>query len=622
MKKLYIALAFAMAAQVTFAQNAETEKADKLFSRFEYVDAAKEYLKIAQKKKDPYVYKQLADSYFNVFNSKEAVKWYAKAVESKQDAETYFRYAQMLKAEGKYEESNEQMKKFAKLAPNDQRAAAFNQDPNYLPKLRSQAKLFDEKILDINDEKYSDFGGVLFDDNTFYFTSSRNILRKKYGRNEEPYLDMYSATYNNGTFSKPEAISEINTQWHDGPATVSADGKVMYFSSESFKNGTFEKSEGGVRTGLIHLFRAEKKDGKWTNIKPVPFNGKDWSTGNASLSKDGKWLYFASNRKGSMGGSTDIWKVEIKGANSYGEPINLGPKVNTEGRENFPSITDDNKLYFASDSRKGFGGLDIFVIDLQHDGEALNVGQPVNTQFDDFAFNFNVTHNIGFFASNRAGKDNLYQAIPVCGVEAVVVVTDESTGKPIPAAKVAILDEKNNVIETRTTATDGVITYSVDCNKAFVLQAEALGYENATFKLPANKGGRTEIPAPLKPLSRLIVDNKIMLNNIYFEFNKSFITQDAAFELNKLVQILQTNPTMVITVKAHTDSRGSDEYNLKLSDERAKATVQYVISQGIAPERISGKGYGETEPLIKCGENCTEEEHAKNRRTEFIIVKK
>jgi outer membrane protein OmpA-like peptidoglycan-associated protein len=621
MKIVYIALAVLFAANTSFAQTKETETADKLFARFEYVDAAKEYLKVAQKKKDPYVYKQLADSYFNVFNSAEAIKWYAKATESKQDAETYFRYAQMLKAQGKYEEANTQMQKFAALSPADQRAVAFKQDPDYLPKLRSQAKLYDEKILAINDEKYADFGGVLTNDNTFYFASSRNVLRKKYGRNEEPYLDMYSAAYTNGQLSEPVAITDVNSKWHDGPASVTGDGNVMYFSSESYVNGTFEKDDSGQRTGLIHLFRAEKKDGKWANIKPLPFNGKTWSTGNPAVSKDGKTLYFASNRKGSMGGSTDIWKVDIKGPNSYGEPVNLGDKINTEGRENFPYVSDDGKLFFASDGRKGFGALDIFMIDLPHNGEALNVGQPVNSAQDDFAFTFNTTQNIGFFSSNKAGKDNLYLAIPVCGVEAVVTVKDESTGQPIALAKVAILDEKNNVIEIRTTATNGVLTYSVDCNKAFKLKADATGYETALVTLPSSKGGTVDVTANLSPLSKLIVNGKVLLKPIYFEFNKSFITQDAATELNKLVQILQTNPTMVIDLKAHTDTRGSEEYNLKLSDERARATVQYVISQGIAPERISGKGYGKSEPLIKCGENCTDDEHARNRRTDFIVVK-
>ncbi|KGO78572.1 cell envelope biogenesis protein OmpA, partial [Flavobacterium beibuense F44-8] len=183
------------------------------YARMEYVDAAGEYLKVSGKN-DPYVYRQLAESYYNVFNSKEAVKWYAKATQSNQDAEIYYHYAQMLKAEGNYEEANAQMQKFASLKPNDERAIAFKQDPNYLPKLRNQTKMFDEKKLDINDEKYSSFGAVLTDDNNFYFTSARNTARKTYGGNEQPYLDMYMATYNaDGSFSEPTPISEINTKW-------------------------------------------------------------------------------------------------------------------------------------------------------------------------------------------------------------------------------------------------------------------------------------------------------------------------------------------------------------------------------------------------------------------------
>jgi outer membrane protein OmpA-like peptidoglycan-associated protein len=604
------------------AQNKNTENADKLYKSFEYIDAAQEYEKLAKKGKDPYVYRQLAESYYNLFNSKEAVKWYAKAVESKQDAEIYYHYAQMLKAEGKYEEANKQMAKFAALAPSDQRAITFNQDPNYLPRLKSQTKLFDEKMLDISDDKYSDFGPVLVS-NTLYFTSARNTARKTYGRNEEPYLDMYTSTYNdNGTLSEPTPISEINTKWHDGPAAVSADGNTMYFASESFVNGEFEKDKGSTqRTGLIYLFRAVKENGKWTNIKPVPFNGKTWNTGNPAISKDGKTLYFASNRKGSMGNSTDIWKVEVKGNNTYGEPVNLGKQINTEGNENFPYITDDNKLYFASDSRKGFGGYDVFVADLSRDEEPLNLGAPINTEKDDFSFSFNTTKNVGFFASNRTGEDNLYLATPVCGVEAEILVRDIKTGKPLANAKVSILDSKQNVIETRTTNANGSVTYSVDCNTAYIIAAGADGYEGSTFPVAKTNGGKVNVPADLKPIDNLIVGGTIALKEIYFEYDKSNITKEGAVELDKLVEILKTKPTMVVMAKAHTDNRGSAEYNLSLSDRRARAVVQYVISKGIDKARISGKGYGESEPKVNCGENCTEEQHAQNRRNEFIIVK-
>lgn len=623
MKNLYITLSFVIASMTLSAQNKDTEKADKLFNRFEYVDASNEYLKLIEKgKADNYVYKQLADSYYNVFNTKEAIKWYAKATQEKQDAETYYRYAQMLKAEGKYEESNVQMQKFASMAPNDQRAVAFKQDPNYLPKLKSQTKLYDEKSLDINSDQ-SDFGAVLTNDNTLYFASARNKSRKTYGWNEEPFLDLYKSTYNaNGTFSEPVTVSEINTKFHDGPASITSDGNTMYFASESFKEGDFEKDKSKkLKFGQVYLFKATKEGDKWANVKALPFNSKEYSVSNPSISKDGKTLYFSSNMPGSIGGN-DIWKVAVNADGGFGTPENLGPKVNTEGNESFPFITDDNKLFFASDGRKGFGGLDVFLIDLNKKTDAINVGAPVNTSKDDFAFTFNTAKNIGFFSSNRTGNDNIYQATPVCGVEVVTIVKDAKTGAILSDARVAILDDKKNVIETRTTAADGQVVYSVDCNRAYTLQVAKDGYESNVFPVAKTNGGIVNVNAELQPIDVIVTPTEIVLKEIFFEFNKSNITQEGAFELDKLVQVMKNNDQMVIMVKSHTDNRGSDAYNLNLSDRRAKSTVQYIISKGIDKSRISGKGYGESEPKVDCKENCTEEDHAKNRRSEFLIVKK
>jgi len=603
------------------AQTDDTKEADKRFNRMEYVDAAEAYLKVD--KKDDYVKKQLAESYYQTFNTKEAIKWYAELTKTQQDAETYFKYAQMLKAEGKYEESNAQMQKFSALAPNDQRAKAFLKDPNYLPKLRSQAKMFDEKKLDINDKKYGSFGGVLTADNTFYFASNRNTARRTYGGDEQPYLDIYQATYNaNGTFSEPVPVSDVNSKWHDGPVAVTADGNTMYYASESFKERKqfVKDKEKNIKQGQIYLFKATKQNGKWEVGEDLPFNDKTWSSSAPSLSKDGKWLYFSSDREGSLGGSTDIWKVEIKGGNSYGEPVNLGTKVNTEGREDYPFIDGDDRLFFSSDGRTGFGALDVFYIEEKKGTDAKNVGAPVNSPKDDFAFSFNKDKNLGFFSSNRDGFDNLYSATPICGVEAIVLVKDSETGAAIASARVAILDEKNNVIETRTTGADGRITYNVDCDKAYTIQAIADGYESNTFPIAKTKGGTVNVAANLRPIKQ-IVTNVINLNEIYFEYDKSNITKEAAFELDKAVQAMKDNPALVVMVKAHTDSRGSDKYNMSLSNRRAKSTVQYIISKGIAKDRISGQGYGESEPKVKCTE-CTEAEHAQNRRSEFLIVKK
>ena len=623
MKNLYITLSFVIASSTLSAQNKDTKNADRLFNRFEYVDAASEYLKLVDKgKADGYVYKQLADSYYNVFNAAEASKWYAKALTEKQDAETYYRYAQMLKADGKYEEANKQLQKFANMAPNDQRAVAFKQNPNYLPKLNEKAKSFDIKSLDINSDK-SDFGAMLSNDNTLYFASARNTSRKTYGWNEQPYLDLYSAVYNaDGTFSQPTAVEGVNTKFHDGPASISADGNTMYLASESFNEGLFEKDKAQkLKFGQVALFKSVKADGKWSKPTPLPFNSKDYSTSNPSLSKDGKTLYFSSNMPGSVGG-VDIWKVSVNADGSFGTPENLGKKINTEGNESFPFITDENKLYFSSDTRQGFGGMDVYVIDLNKGTEATNVGKPVNSEKDDFAFSFNTAKNIGFVSSNRGGVDNIYSATPVCGVEVVSLVRDAKTGSKLSGARVAILDEKNNIIATKTTAADGTVSYDVECDKAYTLQVAKDGYESNNFPVSKTRGGIVNINADLQPIDVIVTETEIILNDIYFEYDKSNITQQGAFELDKLVQVMKNNPAMVIMVKSHTDSRGSDQYNMNLSDRRAKSTVQYIISKGIAKDKISGKGYGESEPKVNCGENCTEEEYAKNRRSEFLIVKK
>ncbi len=621
MKKIYLTLSFVIASGLLSAQNKDTKAADKLFDRYEYVDAAKEYLKLTENgKADTYVYKQLADSYYNVFNTKEAVKWYAKAVEQKQDAETYYKYAQMLKAEGNYAEADKQMKQFASLAPNDQRAKTFSSNPNYLPTLKNQSKLYDVVKSDISSDK-TDFGAVLTNDNNVYFSSARNTSRRNSNWNEEPYLDLYKATYNaNGTISEAVAIDNLNTKWHDGPASISSDGNTMYYGSESFNEKEYTKDkEKKAKFGKIYLYKATNAGGSWSNGKPLPFNNAAYDVRNPSISKDGKTLYFSSNMPGGFGGE-DIWKVSVNG-DEYGTPENLGAKVNTEANESFPFITDDNILFFSSNGKQGFGGLDVFKIDLNKGADAVNVGAPVNTEKDDFSFTYNTSKKVGFFSSNRAGNDDIYKADPVCGVQAIALVKDAKTGNVIGDASVVLVDSKEKVVGNQSTSADGKTSFGVNCNMPYNFQVSKQGYESGVFEVAKTDGGEVVVEALLQPIMPIITEKEVILQPIYFEFNKSNITQQGAAELDKLVQVMNEHPTMVIFAKSHTDSRGSDKYNLNLSDRRAKSTVQYLVSKGIAKDRISGQGFGESEPKVTC-DKCTEEEHSQNRRSEFLIVKK
>jgi outer membrane protein OmpA-like peptidoglycan-associated protein/tetratricopeptide (TPR) repeat protein len=621
MKNLYIAITFVAISFNVSAQNAATKVADKLFNRFEYFDAAKEYLKLVDNgKADVYVYKQLADTYYNMFNSTEAIKWYAKAIETNQDAETYFRYAQMLKASNKYEEANKQMQKFASLSPNDNRAKAFKENPNYIPKLLEKSKIYDVKSSDVSSDK-SDFGAVLYD-NILYFTSARNGARKNYGWTDEPFLDIYKADYNkDGTITNPTNVSELNSKWHDGPVTISNDGNTMYFASESFKEKISEKDKkANTKLSQIFLFKAVKNADVWGEITPLSFNDKTYSTSNPSLSRDGKTLYFSSNRPGSIGG-VDIWKVVVNADGSFGEPQNLGNKVNTEGNESFPFIADDNKtLFFASSGRQGMGGLDVYQIDLT-EGEATNLGKPVNTEKDDFAFTFNESKKVGFLSSNRNGNDDIYIVNQICSVDVNIVVTNAKTSEILTNASVSILDEKKNVIATEVSNAKGEVNYKVECDKVYLIQASKDGFEGNSFTLAKSKGPTAKMDAPLQPIDVIVTETEIILKPIYFEFDKSNITQEGAFELDKLIQVMKNNDKIVIMAKSYTDNRGSNEYNLSLSDRRAKSTVQYIISKGIDASRISGKGMGELEPIVDCGNACTEEQNILNRRSEFLIVK-
>jgi outer membrane protein OmpA-like peptidoglycan-associated protein/tetratricopeptide (TPR) repeat protein len=621
MKKNTILLFFILLGISLAAQNKNTKKADQLFERYEYVQAAQEYIALIEKgNDDSYISKKLGDCYYNIYNTIEAEKWYAKAVQSKQDAETYYRYAQMLKSNSKYIEANSQMKIFSAMMPNDQRATEFNKNPDYLPQLIANEKRFDVEKITVNSEK-SDFGAALYGD-VLYFVSARKESNKIYGWNNEPFLDIYQSNYNaDGTYSKPIPVEELNSKFHEGPVSITKDGNTIYFSSESFKDKLFEKDKAkNLKFGQVNLYKANRENGKWGAITPLPFNSKSFSTGNPAIDKEGKILYFASNMPGSIGG-TDIWKVKVESNGTFGTPENLGNKINTVGDENFPFVTDDNVLYFSSNGLTGFGGFDVFSVDLNTEEVPSNLGKPVNTEKDDFAFTYNKEKNIGYLSSNRFGIDHIYSAKPVCKAQILTVVKTIKTGELLSNARVVVLDNLGNVLDTQTSNQNGQVLYKVECQKAYTIEVYKDGFVSKSFPVALTKEGQIIIDATLNPIEVIVTETEIILNPIYFEFNKSNITKQGAAELDKLVYVMSQNDKLIVFAKSHTDSRGSEAYNLDLSDKRAKSTIQYIISKGISPDKISGKGYGKSEPKVNCQDNCTDEEHAMNRRSEFMIIK-
>lgn len=624
MKKIYIILFLTLAGgMVVQAQNRNTRKADQHFDRLEYVKAAEEYEKLVERNRaDAYVYRQLATSYYLINNTEKAEPYFREIASETDDPEVIYSFAQTLKSNGKAEESNRWMKKFAELAPSDSRAIEFKNNPNYIPKLLEKGERYKADLIGELASEYTDFGGTILN-GEFYFTSSRNTSRKSHGMTGEAFLDIYKATYTDGIITDVNVLKgDVNTKYHEAIVSFSPDGTRMYFDRNAFYKGKFKKDEEGVNQ--LNIFYATLIDGTWKDVQPVPFNNTEYSVGHPSVSPDGKYLYFVSDMPGGFGDS-DIYRVSINSDGSFGEPENLGRGINTEGKEVFPSVDSDGVLYFSSNGHLGLGGLDVFYAEAQGNGfgEVTNIGSPVNSSKDDFAYKYYPDLEIGFVSSNRSGNvDNIYRVEPVCSAVIHSIVRSEATNEPLSGAVVTLYDANENRLASKNTGADGKVEFTVECDNKFVLQAAKGEYEtnSATTNTKASQTPNVEIK--LRPIEKIIKEDRVVLNPILFDFDRYNIKPQAAFELDKLVELMKKYPNMIIKVEGHTDTQGNAEYNMELSKKRTQATVQYVISQGIDESRISGEGFGESRPVVDCGSDCTEEDHAKNRRSEFIIVKR
>ncbi|MHA7057936.1 OmpA family protein [Aquimarina sp. M1] len=637
---------------LSFSQERKLKTAQSEYDKYEYIDAQETYLKVAKKGyKSADLYKNLGNSYY--FNSEfeEASKWYEELVNSypnEIEPEYYFRYAQTLKSVGRYDDADVYMKKFVATSSDDQRAQLFKDEPNYLKRIDFQSGRFEIENSSIN-SSFTDFGSTFFG-NFVVFSSSRDTLLFKksvHQWNEESFLDLYTAVYNpmNGELSEIKKFdSKINSKFHESTPIFTKDGQTVYFTRNNYDGRTYGNDKKGINR--LKIYRSYKNpQGSWTTPQNLPFNSDEYSTAHPALSVDEKTLYFSSDMPGGQGQS-DIYEATINSDGSFGEPKNLGDRINTEGKETFPFVSANNDLYFASNGHMGLGGLDIYVTRLnpQTDEEKLvvNIGKPVNGPDDDFAFIVDDVSKRGYFSSNRdggRGKDDIYSFLQLedlksfCESSIVGVVKDSETDEIIPNAKITILDTENNVIETITVGEDGryETKEKIECNSKYFVRIEKDEY-TTTEMLVETPSGPLDLSEEKK--LRLVREVKtikvgddlaktLSLNPIYFDFNQYYIRPDASVELAKVIEVMNQYPEMRVDVRSHTDSHGDDAYNLWLSEQRAKSTMDYMISKGISAERLTSKGYGETQPVNDCGNdsNCKKSEYQLNRRSEFIIIK-
>ncbi|KAF2335156.1 OmpA family protein [Flavobacterium nitrogenifigens] len=645
MRKLYI-LCLILSVTFSFAQKTNLKKADALFRSFSYSDASKAYEECLQNIKDPsaQTLKNAADSYYFISDSRNALKWYRKLYEVQGNNLTdiyYLRYIQSMKAVMDYDEADKMTKEYLDKKGDKAEINRYVAQKKYMDSVAKAKPLYTIKNLDINTSK-SDFGATFFKDNVV-FTSARDTTKfseKLYTWNNQPFLNLYIAERNpadGSLFNETVFLPNIMTRYHEATASFDSQGKTIYYSTNIVKKNKLVVDE--ARVNNFQIVKGSIVNNKLENPEKVFFDSDDYSVGHPSLSEDGKLLFFASDMPGGHG-ETDLYMVKIAEDGTMSSPQNLGPNINTIGNEVFPFF-QNGVLYFSSDGHYGWGDLDVYESKLQADGTfstPKNLGAPINSNKDDFSFIIDTTDAYGYFSSNREGgkgDDDIYsftKGKPICNQSISGMAIDRKTKKPLTDVTIMAYNSFSEVLGETKTNFDGKYAIEVPCNKVVKMIAAKPNYssDDKTVETTGQNGGEIkDVNFELSNYDDLVVKKqgveKVDVNPIYFDYDKYDITPKAVEELTKVVFIMQKFPNIKIKIESHTDSRGKDAYNLKLSDNRAKSTRDYILSQGIDASRIeSAIGYGETRLINKCknGVKCSEEEHLLNRRSDFIIIQK
>ncbi|CAM4414817.1 OmpA family protein [Zobellia roscoffensis] len=621
-----------------FAQRDKKAADADNFDHYAYMQEIESYSSLLKKGYDQVtIHKKLGNANYHSANYDVATFWYGKLLKNKEVAvspDYLYRYALALKSVKRYDESDEWMGKFQRIKNNDTRANLFANNTNYLKDIQIPKEQYTIENLATLNSKESDFAPSYFQEN-LVFTTARDLEVQKYST--LLYTNLYqSKVSEEGKISELSGLSEIlNTKANESSTTFSKDGETVYFTRNNFSKKSFKRDKKGI--SRLKIYRAFRNGDSWSEPEDLPFNSTDYSVAHPSLSSDGTKLYFASDMPGGMGAS-DIYVVNVISNGSFGDPINLGPQINTEGKETFPFIADSDILYFASNGHPGLGGLDIFKVDLNKENKATNLGSPINSPEDDFSLVMDLSEENGYFASNRKGgigNDDIFRlkrSDTDCFTFIEGRAVDKDSDMPLAETQIEVFDYEGEKIGETITASDGSYTVRIPCQeKQYQLSGSKDGYEvGSLYMLTSSdkkqiKDTRLELEQSAKVAdvgSDLV--KVLKLTPIYFDLNSSYLRKDAYAELNKVVDYMSKRPDIKIAVGSHTDSREGDDYNLWLSKRRAMRTVQYITSKGIDPSRISGTGYGETQLLNKCanGIRCPEREHQLNRRSEFIVMEK
>ena len=655
-KTLNIRQAFAIALflflSIAAVAQTELQQAQAMKAKYDYSEAIKMYLS-AFKTTSPVVYdmREITECYMMINDTKSAEEWLAKIVAvDGSTADDVLHYAGVLKTNGKYSEAIQQYKDYALLNSSGKDLATLEinsskdalswiADPSYITVTNAEA---------FNSEN-CDFGVIKFDEG-YIFSSDRKLSDKVYKDDEiygwtgRPYLKLYyiSGVNSSNPASTAEPISGLNTKYQNGAGVYDATDNTIYFTRtkmvrvsmrpvNSDPTSWFDNSKAGDYVNRWEIYSAKYKDGKWEDVTSFEYNNaENYSVGQPAVSTDGKLMYFVSDKEGGFG-KTDIYYCIKMADGKWSDPVNAGSKINSAGREAFPFIDKDGKIYFSSDGLPGMGGLDIFSSEGSENNwsDPVNLKYPMNTSKDDFSVYFTETGTCGYLSSNRdggKGEDDIYYFAPDPPKTLILAgITKERSNDSLnilSGVTIKMEDKENNISGTLTSNDQGRFYAKIDCNKAYDLYASKEGHFAASKTVQSECRTKNDTIFVELILDKFIINKPIVIKNIYYDFDKWNIRPDAATELDKLVNILTENPDINIELGSHTDARGSFTYNDVLSQNRAESAVSYIISKGIASDRITAQGYGERIPVNECvdGASCSEEQFQLNRRTEFKVT--
>ena len=645
-KKYIIIVLVAMASlNSVFAQEQFNlrDRAKKFLLEYKYFQAANIYQKLVDIK-SPKVEDMvdLAVCYVKMQDYEAAETWYARIVAVKgSKPENLIKYGEALKSNLKYVEAKKTLQSYVSLTGKSDTVSLSIAGCD-----SAMVWLANPTIHKIKNEggintSLANFGAFPYKSGVFFVSEPDVKSKDVYGRTGRPYLRIYEAKKSSDNLlsaAKVDSSIYNKGEYHIGPITTNKAGNVLYVTRTT-TGKTLEVERKGkfkYNTANLELYIFTENNGKWEEKAFKYNNVEKYSVGHATLSNDEKTLYFVSNQHGGLGG-TDIYYCELQSDGTWGEPKNAGPAINTAKDEMFPLVNTDGTLYFSSNGWPGMGGLDLFSAkgEKQSWTKPQNLKYPMNSPADDFTiFTTQNSGDVasGYLSSTRkggVGNDDIYSFTYNYIAPKIILalkgnVINKKNGEIIPAANVTLYGAGQQVVARQSSTNAGTFLFDISPETTYqVLAQKEKFYADSMVVSTIGITKSQTLTAELKLEPLFEVGKTITIKNIYYNFDKDNIRADAAKILNELVRTMRDNPTLEIELGSHTDSRGVDVYNLDLSQRRAKSVVNYLVSRGIARERMVAKGYGETQLINKCsnGVACTVEEHQANRRTEFKILK-